>query len=89
MTVWIETELCNGCKRCSKACPYDAIEMRGEKAFILERCTACGTCVSVCKQGAIKSDAAPREIPDFSGWKGVWVFAEQREGTLMKVSLEL
>ncbi|RJR16891.1 MAG: 4Fe-4S dicluster domain-containing protein [Desulfobacteraceae bacterium] len=89
MSVWIETDLCNGCKRCIKACPYDAIEMRGEKAFILERCTSCGSCISVCKQEAVKTDAVPRTIPDFSDWKGIWVFAEQRDGELLRVSLEL
>lgn len=89
MSVWIETELCNACQRCLKACPYGAIELREGKAFILERCTGCGACMAVCKQQAIKTDSKPREIPDFSPWKGVWVFAEQRGGVLQKVSLEL
>lgn len=89
MTVWIETELCNACRRCLQACPYGAVEMREDKAFILERCTSCGACVQVCKEEAVKTDMMPREIPDFSDWKGVWVFAEQREGTLARVSLEL
>lgn len=89
MTVWIEIDLCNGCKRCQKACPYGAIEMRGDKAHILERCTSCGACLEVCKQEAIKSDAAPRAIPDFSDRRGVWTFAEQRDGRLHPVSVEL
>lgn len=89
MTVWIETELCNGCERCVRECPYGAIEMREGHAKILDRCTSCGVCVSVCKQGAIHSDAAPRQIPDFSSHKGVWVVAEQRNGELMRVSIEL
>ena len=37
----------------------------------------------------MKSDAKPREIPDFSDRRGVWVFAEQRDGNLVRVSLEL
>jgi len=89
MTVWIETELCNGCERCVKACPYGAIEMQEGRAKILDRCTSCGTCISVCKQGAIHTDAVPRQIPDFSDRKGIWVVAEQRGGELMRVSLEL
>jgi electron transfer flavoprotein alpha subunit len=63
--------------------------MADGKARILERCTSCGACIEVCKQEAIFSDAVPRAIPDFSEWKGVWVFAEQRGGVLNKVSLEL
>ena len=89
MTVWIDTELCNGCKRCVKACPYEGVEMRDGKACILERCTSCGACLETCKQMAMQTDAKPRVIPDFSDWEGVWVFAEQRGGALNTVSLEL
>lgn len=89
MTVWVETDLCNGCKRCLKACPYGAVEMREGKAHILDKCTSCGACLEVCKQKALNTDTVPREIPDFSDRKGIWVFAEQREGKLSRVSLEL
>jgi electron transfer flavoprotein alpha subunit/NAD-dependent dihydropyrimidine dehydrogenase PreA subunit len=89
MTVWIELDLCNACKRCIRACPYGAIEMKEDKAHILERCTSCGACLAVCKEKAILSDIEPRVVPDFSDRKGVWVFAEQREGKLARVSLEL
>lgn len=89
MGVWIDIELCNGCKRCLKACPYDAVEMQGEKAVILERCTACGACIEVCRQDAIKTDVAERTIPDFSDYSGVWVLVEQQGGELDPVSLEL
>jgi electron transfer flavoprotein alpha subunit len=89
MTVWVETDLCNACKVCIKACPYGAIEMQDAKARILERCTSCGACLEVCKQEAISSDVEPRTVPDFSDRKGVWVLAEQRSGKLSPVSLEL
>ena len=89
MTVWVEVDLCSGCKRCVRACPYGAVEMKEGKAQVQERCTSCGACLQVCKEKALQTDAKPREIPDFSDWKGVWVFAEQREGQLNKVSLEL
>ncbi len=92
MTVWIDAELCNGCKRCLKACPYEGVEMRDGKAHILDRCTSCGACIESCKPKAILTDAKPREIPDFSDKQGVWVFAEQRGGELGElhsVSLEL
>lgn len=89
MTVWIETDLCTGCRRCLRACPYDAVEMRDGKAFVRDRCTSCGACLEACKDDAILTDAEPREIPDFSDRQGVWVFAEQCEGKLHRVSLEL
>ncbi len=89
MGIWIEMDLCNACKRCIRACAYGAIEMKEDKAHILERCTSCGACLEVCKEKAILSDMEPRVVPDFSDRKGVWVFAEQRGGKLAPVSLEL
>jgi electron transfer flavoprotein alpha subunit len=89
MAVWVEVDLCNGCKRCLKACPYGVVEITDGKAHIQERCTSCGACMQVCKQKAIQTDAKPKEIPDFGDRKGVWVFAEQRDGKLVRVSLEL
>jgi electron transfer flavoprotein alpha subunit/NAD-dependent dihydropyrimidine dehydrogenase PreA subunit len=89
MAVWVEQDLCNGCKRCLKTCPYGAVELTDGKAGIQERCTSCGACLEVCKQKAILTDAKPKEIPDFSAYQGVWVFAEQRDGKLTPVSLEL
>jgi electron transfer flavoprotein alpha subunit len=63
--------------------------MQEGKAHVLDRCTSCGACLQVCKEKALQTDAKPREIPDFSDRKGVWVFAEQRDGRLNSVSLEL
>ncbi len=89
MAVWVEADLCNGCKRCIKACPYGALELAQEGVGVQERCTSCGACVKVCPQGALKSDMRPRTVPDFSDRKGIWVFAEQRDGKLAPVALEL
>jgi electron transfer flavoprotein alpha subunit len=89
MTVWVETDLCDACKLCIKACPYGAIELKDGSAYILERCTSCGACLEVCPKAVVLTDFEPRQIPDFSDREGVWVFAEQREGHLTRVSLEL
>jgi electron transfer flavoprotein alpha subunit/NAD-dependent dihydropyrimidine dehydrogenase PreA subunit len=89
MGIWVQDDLCNACQRCIQACPYGAIEIVDDKARITERCTSCGACIEACKQEAILSDIKPRVIPDFSDRKGVWVFAEQREGHLAPVVLEL
>jgi electron transfer flavoprotein alpha subunit/NAD-dependent dihydropyrimidine dehydrogenase PreA subunit len=89
MAVWVEIDLCDGCRRCMRACPYDAMKIQDGKAHVGERCTSCGACMDVCRNEAILTDAKPRVVPDFSDYKGVWVFAEQREGELHRVSAEL
>jgi len=81
---------CVGCKLCIPACPYDAIKVENKMAEILDNCTLCGACVPACKFDAIdltKDEA--EEKSDLSAYTGVWVFAEQRDGTLAGVALEL
>jgi UDP-glucose 4-epimerase len=49
---------CIGCEDCTQGiCFVDAISMQEEKAVInQETCRACGRCISICKQNAIKMD---------------------------------
>ena len=89
MTVWVEIDLCDGCRRCTRACPYDAMKILDGKAHVGDRCTSCGACMDACRNEAILTDAKPRVVPDFRDHTGVWVFAEQRGGELNRVSLEL
>ncbi len=89
MAVWVEIDLCDGCQRCLRKCPYEAMTLAEGKVEIGDRCTACGACMEVCRTGAICTDATPRAVPDFNEHRGVWVFAEQRAGTLTRVSVEL
>ena len=89
MAIVIDSDLCNGCGLCVKVCPYGAVELRDGKAVLNDRCTACGACIDTCKVEAISSDIKEREIPDFSDFKGVWVFAEQRDGVVSRVTFEL
>ncbi|SHI41340.1 electron transfer flavoprotein subunit alpha [Lutispora thermophila] len=91
MSVTILKEKCRGCKLCLKACPFDAIYMDNGKAVInSEKCTNCGACESSCKFGAILVEREQKEeVKDLSAYKGVWVYAEQRQGKLMFTSLEL
>lgn len=89
MAIWVEIDLCDGCRRCARACPYDAIEIQDGKAHVGDRCTSCGACMEACRKKAIATDAQPKAIPDFFDRTGVWVFAEQRGGHLSRVSVEL
>ena len=89
MAILVDKELCTGCARCLRACPYEAMELAEGKAFVNERCTLCGTCLEACPEGALSDDTPERPIPDFSDHSGVWVLAEHNQGRLHPVSLEL
>jgi len=70
---------------------FGAIKIVDKKAVIDEdTCTLCGACVTACKKyNAIVIEKEPQEEVDLSDYKGVWIFAEQRDGELMNVALEL
>ena len=89
MAVVIQQDQCRGCLLCLKACPFSAIEVVGRKAMIGPNCTACGSCIESCKFGAIKRERGEEAKRDIAAYHGVWVFAEQRQGILMDVTLEL
>ena len=81
-------EKCTGCKLCIKACPFTAIDVVDKKAIVKENCNLCGACVEVCKFEAIEIKREIKEN-DLSDYKGIWVFAEQRDGKVMSVAYEL
>jgi len=90
MAVKVIEEKCTGCFTCTDSCPFEAIEIKGDKAHIKDNCTSCGACVETCPFDAIaKEDEKKSEVNDISNYKGVWVFAEQREGKLLNVAIEL
>ncbi len=96
MSIVVDKDKCNACETCVSSCPFDAIEMKDENAYINEYCNECKACLEVCPEGAIKeikdtehrvqSTEHRQKLEDY---KGVMVFAEQREGELASVSLEL
>ena len=90
MPVKINKDKCTGCEECIASCPVSAIEMKDGKAFINEYCEACMTCLNVCPEGAISE--VQKEAPegsDIQGYKGVWIFAEQRGGKVSSIAYEL
>jgi Pyruvate/2-oxoacid:ferredoxin oxidoreductase delta subunit len=53
LSVEVDTEKCNGCGACVKACMFKQMEVVDKKAVIGEECKGCGRCAMVCKQNAI------------------------------------
>jgi electron transfer flavoprotein alpha subunit len=88
MAIQVISDKCRGCKLCIKSCPFEAITMEGKLAVINEKCTACNQCIPACPFDAIIK-TEDNEVVDLSAYKNVWVYAEQREGKLMNVALEL
>lgn len=79
---------CTGCRKCIPVCPFSAIVVEDKKARILESCTFCGACVSACPFGAILLEKKEKRT-DLSSYRGIWIFAEQRDGEIMPVTYEL
>lgn len=98
MGLKVDLNKCIGCKLCVPTCPFAALEMieiegmKGKKAKVdEEKCTLCGACIPACKKfGAltIEGERAVGEM-DIRQYKGVCVFAEQRDGKIEKVTYEL
>ena len=88
MAIKVLKDKCKGCSICVKSCPFGAITMNDKVAEIGTACTACGVCVSKCPFDAIEKTEDENAV-DLSAYKDIWVFAEQRDGKLMSVALEL
>lgn len=85
----VNKEECTGCGLCVKVCPFDAMHLVNEKAEADEKCTLCGACVKVCPVDAISIERKRVDPSKFTDYKGVWVWAEQINGELRNVVLEL
>lgn len=71
-------------------CPFSAITYENGKLAISSACKMCKMCVKKGPAGAISfEEDAPKATCDKSLWRGILVFAEQRDGKVHPVSLEL
>ncbi|MDP8298385.1 MAG: electron transfer flavoprotein subunit alpha [Candidatus Tantalella remota] len=89
--ITVLNDKCVGCTLCVKVCPFGAIEMQEKKAVIdLTKCTLCGACVTECKfEAIVMEEKEEKPEIDFSLYKDVWVFAEQKKGKVQSIAFEL
>ena len=85
----VDKDSCTLCEICVSVCPFGALALAGDEIEVTDSCNLCGACVPECPAEAIElTGPAPEEV-DLSGWRGIWVFAEQTDGRLAGVVLEL
>jgi len=91
MGIIIDLEKCVGCGSCVPACPFGLLDIVDDKVRLKEGCNLCGACVDACSYEAItiEKEAAPPAAGVSDDYHGVWVYAEQRRGTLKNVAYEL
>ncbi|MFZ6026924.1 MAG: NADH-ubiquinone oxidoreductase-F iron-sulfur binding region domain-containing protein [Chloroflexota bacterium] len=51
----IQTDLCNGCTLCARACPAEAIvgSLKEPHTILVEKCIRCGACLDACNRDAV------------------------------------
>ena len=90
MKVLVHRKKCTLCGICVDVCPFAAITVSETAIEITDECTLCGMCVDTCEFGAILlPEVGTGPAADLASYRGIWVFAEWREGVVHKVSHEL
>ncbi|NLI81061.1 MAG: electron transfer flavoprotein subunit alpha [Deltaproteobacteria bacterium] len=90
MKVLVDRQKCTVCGVCVDVCPFSAITLTETSIEVSDACTLCGMCVDTCEFGALSlPDVGAGPGEDLSAFRGVWVYAEWREGLIHKVSYEL
>lgn len=84
----VSREKCTGCGLCVPACPFGCIALMDRFPVIRDDCRLCGICVEACLQDAIVIREARKEV-DLSAYRGVLIYAEQRQGRVHPVAYEL
>ena len=70
----IDSNLCNGCKKCVDFCQFNALAYTGKKVLVFEEvCHSCGGCTILCPQGAIVEKNKTIGKISEGGMNKVWI----------------
>ncbi len=89
MGIQFDLNKCVGCGDCVEVCPFGLLEVIDDKVQLNEGCTLCGACPEACGYEAILIETLPETEAPSARHRGIWVFAEQRDGRLKNVAYEL
>ena len=89
MGIQIDLDKCVGCGDCVPVCPFGLLKVIDDKVQLEEGCTLCGACQEACAYEAILIETLPETEAVSDRHRGIWVFAEQRDGRLKSVAYEL
>ena len=89
MGIQIDLDKCIGCGDCVPACPFGLLKIVDDKVQLEEGCTLCGACQEACQYEAILVETVDEALAASNSHRGIWVFAEQRDGKLKSVAYEL
>ncbi|MDY6934295.1 MAG: electron transfer flavoprotein subunit alpha [Spirochaetota bacterium] len=85
-----KTEKCKGCMQCVNACLFEGIKVDNRFPVLTDRCTGCEACINFCDEDAIViTGEKTKRKHDIDSYSGIWVIAEQRDGNIHNVTLEL
>ncbi len=87
MALRIILDKCTGCGRCVVVCPVKALKLENKKVVLLPTCNLCGICIDACKFDALEMEV--KEVRKDEEFRGVWVYAEKKDGEIHPVTLEL